>query len=35
VHRRKTLARGLVADPLPEEEPVEQGDGEEAARESA
>jgi ATP-dependent Clp protease ATP-binding subunit ClpX len=35
VHRRKTLARGLVADPPPEEEAIDAGDSEEAARESA
>jgi ATP-dependent Clp protease ATP-binding subunit ClpX len=35
VHRKKNLARGLVADLLPEEEPVEPAGGEEEARESA
>ena len=35
VHRRKNLARGLVADLLPEEEPVEPAAGEEETRESA
>jgi ATP-dependent Clp protease ATP-binding subunit ClpX len=35
VHRRKTLARGLIADPPAEDEPVEPGEGEEPARESA
>jgi ATP-dependent Clp protease ATP-binding subunit ClpX len=35
VHRKKTLARGLISDPPSEEDAIDAGDGEEAARESA
>jgi ATP-dependent Clp protease ATP-binding subunit ClpX len=35
VHRKKTLARGLIADLPAEEDAIDPGDGEEAARESA
>jgi ATP-dependent Clp protease ATP-binding subunit ClpX len=35
VHRRKSLARGLVAEPSSEDEAIDAGDGEQEARESA